>query len=51
MPEYPDNVEIFVESNAGDGRIVIPANVAARIRTETEAAMVVVDERRFFAAR
>jgi len=47
IPEYPKDIEVFVEANAGDIRIVIPANVAARIRIETEAAMVVVDERRF----
>ncbi len=47
MPEHPRDVEVLVEARAGDVRIVIPANVAARIRIKADAAMVVVDERRF----
>jgi len=47
LPDQLQQLAIAVEANAADVKIVIPENVAARIRVDSEAAMVIVDERRF----
>lgn len=47
LPEELQQLSVAVEANAADVKIVIPKNVAARIRVDSEAAMVVVDEGRF----
>jgi len=47
LPERPQNLSVVVAANAADVKIVIPENVAARIRISSEAALVSIDESRF----
>lgn len=47
LPERPQNLSVVVSANAADVKIVIPKNVAARIRISSEAALVSIDESRF----
>jgi len=47
LPDQLQQLAIAVEANAADVKLVIPENVAARIRVDSEVAMVVVDESRF----